>query len=92
MARKKKTVELDREHEVAPGLVAKTKKRLVVASGRSHHTLAEDVATLESYYEPFLLQAGFLARTPRGRVATRRAYELLGRQAPQNAAEQGSLF
>ncbi|WP_071042838.1 ribose-phosphate diphosphokinase [uncultured Microbacterium sp.] len=45
MARKKKTVELDREHEVAPGLVAKTKKRLVVASGRSHHTLAEDVAT-----------------------------------------------
>ncbi|GAA1963881.1 ribose-phosphate diphosphokinase [Microbacterium aquimaris] len=45
MARKKKTVELDREHEVAPGLVAKTKKRLVVASGRSHHALAEDVAT-----------------------------------------------
>ena len=55
-------------------------------------TLAEDVATLESYYEPFLLQAGFLARTPRGRVATRRAYELLGRQAPRNSAEQGSLF
>ena len=40
MARKKKTVELDREHDIAPGLVAKTKKRLVVAAGRSHPALA----------------------------------------------------
>jgi Holliday junction DNA helicase RuvB len=55
-------------------------------------TLAEDLATLEAYYEPFLLQAGFLARTPRGRVATRRAYEHLGREAPRSAAEQGTLF
>ncbi len=45
MARKKKTVELDREHDIAPGLVAKTKKRLVVAAGRSHRSLAADVAT-----------------------------------------------
>src|SRR6478736_6870394 len=44
MARKKKTVELDRENDIAPGLVAKTKKRLVVASGRSHPTLSVDVA------------------------------------------------
>ena len=44
MARKKKTVELDREHDIAPGLVAKTKKRLVVAGGRSHPALAVDVA------------------------------------------------
>src|SRR6187551_639877 len=45
MARKNKTVDLDREHDIAPGLVAKTKKRLVVAEGRSHPTLAADVAS-----------------------------------------------
>ncbi|QCQ16503.1 ribose-phosphate diphosphokinase [Microbacterium sp. RG1] len=45
MARKDKTVDLDRERGIAPGLVAKTKKRLVVASGRSHPELAAEVAT-----------------------------------------------
>lgn len=45
MARKDKTVDLDRERGIAPGLVAKTKKRLVVASGRSHPELATEVAT-----------------------------------------------
>ena len=44
MARKDKRVDLDRERGVAPGIVAKTKKRLVVAAGRSHPTLATDVA------------------------------------------------
>lgn len=44
MARKDKTVDLDRERGIAPGLVAKTKKRLVVAAGRSHLALAGDVA------------------------------------------------
>ncbi|PZU41431.1 MAG: ribose-phosphate diphosphokinase [Microbacterium sp.] len=44
MARKKKTVDLDSDRGIAPGLVAKTKKRLVVVSGRSHPTLATDVA------------------------------------------------
>ncbi len=38
----------------------------------------EDRGTIEELYEPFLLQAGFLDRTPRGRVATPRAYEHLG--------------
>ncbi|GAA3766854.1 ribose-phosphate diphosphokinase [Microbacterium kribbense] len=45
MSHKDKKVDLDRERGVAPGLIAKTKKRLVVASGRSHRILAEDVAT-----------------------------------------------
>lgn len=45
MARKTKTVDLDRDNDIAPGIVAKTKKRLVVASGRSHQTLAAEVAT-----------------------------------------------
>ena len=43
MARKNKTVDLDRSRDIAPGVVAKTKKRLVVASGRSHLALAREV-------------------------------------------------
>ncbi|SDQ05273.1 ribose-phosphate diphosphokinase [Microbacterium sp. cf332] len=45
MARKKNTVDLDVARGIAPGLVAKTKKRLVVASGGSHPGLSADVAT-----------------------------------------------
>ena len=50
-------------------------------------TLAEEQDALEEVYEPFLIQIGFLDRTPRGRVATRLAYEhfgltMPGRQAP----------
>ena len=41
-------------------------------------TINEDAVTLEDVYEPFLLQNGFLTRTPRGRCVTRRAYEHLG--------------
>lgn len=39
----------------------------------------EDALTIEDVYEPFLLQLGFIQRTPRGRIATRAAYEHLGR-------------
>lgn len=46
-------------------------------------TLREDKDTIEDVYEPFLLQEGLLERTPRGRLATRRAYEHLGRTVPQ---------
>lgn len=42
--------------------------------------LGEEADTLEIEYEPYLLQIGFLQRTPRGRVATRRAYEHLGQE------------
>ncbi len=41
-------------------------------------TINEEPVTLEDVYEPYLLQQGFLTRTPRGRCATRRAYEHLG--------------
>ena len=41
-------------------------------------SISEESDTIEDVYEPFLLQLGFLDRTPRGRVATRRAYEHLG--------------
>jgi Holliday junction DNA helicase RuvB len=45
--------------------------------------LSEERDALEDIHEPFLIQAGFLERTPRGRVATARAYEYFGLSAPQ---------
>jgi Holliday junction DNA helicase RuvB len=47
--------------------------------------VGEDRGTLEDLYEPYLIQEGFLQRTPRGRVATRRAYEHLGLPPPASA-------
>jgi Holliday junction DNA helicase RuvB len=41
-------------------------------------SVSEDPETVEDVYEPFLMQLGFLARTPRGRVATKLAYDHLG--------------
>jgi holliday junction DNA helicase RuvB len=46
----------------------------------------EERDTIEDIYEPFLIQAGFLDRTPRGRVATARAYEYLGLTAPERGS------
>ncbi|OQX67704.1 MAG: Holliday junction branch migration DNA helicase RuvB [Sorangiineae bacterium NIC37A_2] len=55
--------------------------------------MAEPRDTIEDVYEPFLLQQGFLARTPRGRVATRRAYSHLARPwVDRNPSPQGNLF
>jgi Holliday junction DNA helicase RuvB len=57
--------------------------------------LGEDVSTLEEVYEPFLIQEGFIMRTPRGRVATVRAYERFGYKAPWEdgpGGSQSSLF
>ena len=50
--------------------------------------IGEEPDTLEEVYEPYLMQLGFLKRTPRGRVATPRAYKHLGRRAE----EEGTLF
>ena len=44
--------------------------------------LSEEPDAIEDIHEPFLIQEGFLDRTPRGRVATARAYEYFGRPAP----------
>ena len=54
--------------------------------------VSEDSETLEDVYEPFLLQLGFLARTPKGRQATSRAYEHLGVVPPAEAPRQDGLF
>lgn len=48
-------------------------------------TIGEESVTLEDVYEPYLMQLGFLNRTPRGRIATRRAYEHLGKAYPESA-------
>jgi Holliday junction DNA helicase RuvB len=44
----------------------------------------EEISTIEDIYEPYLLQEGFLHRTPRGRVATDSAYRLLGLTPPES--------
>ncbi|HEX8681725.1 MAG TPA: Holliday junction branch migration DNA helicase RuvB [Ardenticatenaceae bacterium] len=61
-------------------------------------SISEEADTIMDVYEPYLLQLGFLDRTPRGRIATRRAYEHLGiphrgpNASSEAAAAQGSLF
>jgi Holliday junction DNA helicase RuvB len=54
--------------------------------------IGEDASTLEEVYEPFLVQQGFLQRTPRGRVATPMAYRHFGYTPPPIASEQPALF
>mgnify|MGYP004495483967 FL=1 len=46
-------------------------------------TIGEEPNTIEDVYEPYLLQLGFIARTPRGRIATRNAYEHFGMDFPE---------
>jgi Holliday junction DNA helicase RuvB len=53
-------------------------------------SVSEDPDTVEDVYEPFLMQLGFLARTPRGRVATKLAYDHLG--LVKAGSEQARLF
>ena len=50
--------------------------------------MGEDAMTLEEVYEPFLIQEGFLQRTPRGREATRRAYRRFGYALPGENARR----
>jgi Holliday junction DNA helicase RuvB len=54
--------------------------------------IGEDRGTLEDLYEPYLIQEGFLQRTPRGRIATQRAYEHLGYPSASGSGSTPSLF
>ena len=54
-------------------------------------TINEESVTLEDVYEPYLMQIGFLTRTPRGRCVTHKAYEHLGLSVPGGALDQLSL-
>jgi len=51
--------------------------------------VGEDIGTIEEVYEPFLVQEGFINRTPRGREATEKAYKHIGKIKP---LQQGNLF
>jgi Holliday junction DNA helicase RuvB len=53
-----------------------------VGLGSLAAALSEEADAIEDIYEPFLIQSGFLERTPRGRLATARAYEYFGRTMP----------
>jgi Holliday junction DNA helicase RuvB len=53
--------------------------------------VGEEAGTIEEVYEPFLIQEGFLQRTPRGREVTRKAYMHLGKRPGDNNFE-GTLF
>ncbi|MCQ2385917.1 MAG: Holliday junction branch migration DNA helicase RuvB, partial [Clostridia bacterium] len=52
-------------------------------------TIGEEPVTIEDVYEPYLLQLGFLSRTPRGRCATKLAYDHLGLPFPGTAPQNG---
>ena len=54
--------------------------------------IGEDTGTVEEVYEPFLIMEGFIKRTPRGRMATRLAYDHLGRNPYNSNIEEPSLF
>ncbi|MEK7139205.1 MAG: Holliday junction branch migration DNA helicase RuvB [Patescibacteria group bacterium] len=53
-----------------------------VGLGTLAAAVSEEIETVEDVYEPFLMQLGFLTRTPRGRMATEHAYKHLGKQPP----------
>ncbi len=52
----------------------------------------EDAGTIEDVIEPYLIQLGFIARTPRGRIALKAAFKHLGVAPSSKAAEQLSFF
>ena len=51
-------------------------------------TIGEESVTLEDVYEPYLMQLGFLTRTPRGRCVTQKAYQHLHKPIPGGAAPE----
>lgn len=55
-------------------------------------TINEDANTIEDVYEPYLLQLGFIARTPRGRVLCQKGYEHIGLKMPASKKAQLSMF
>ncbi len=63
-----------------------------VGLGTIAAAIGEDAGTIEEVYEPYLVQHGFLQRTPRGRMATAHAYRHLGFTPPTSLTEQPGLF
>jgi Holliday junction DNA helicase RuvB len=71
--------------------LAETFEGRAVGLGTLADSVGEAPDTIEDVYEPYLLQAGLIVRTPRGRVATARAFRHLG-IAPARSADQPGLF
>jgi len=63
-----------------------------VGLGTLSASISEEKDAIEEIYEPYLIQIGFLNRTPRGRTATRLAYDHLGLSFGARHVDQGSLF
>jgi len=55
-------------------------------------TIGEDANTIEDVYEPYLLQLGFIGRTPRGRVLLQKGYDHIGLKMPESKLKQLSMF
>jgi Holliday junction DNA helicase RuvB len=55
-------------------------------------SISEEVETIEDVYEPYLMQLGFIERTPRGRVVTPAAAQHVGRKLTRNTNENQKLF
>ncbi|MBE0475821.1 MAG: Holliday junction branch migration DNA helicase RuvB [Coriobacteriia bacterium] len=88
-------VGLDRMDLTILGTLAHKFSGKPVGLGTLAAAVGEEPDTLEDVYEPYLLQLGFLMRTPKGRQVTPRAYEHLGLRAPEgsgDASGQGGLF
>ena len=54
-------------------------------------TTGEDAVTIEDVVEPYLMQLGFVMRTPRGRICTQAAYDHMGIRMPKAAQTDGQL-
>jgi len=74
---------LDRPDRDYLGLIIEKLGGGPVGVGRLSVARGEARDTVEDVYEPYLLQSGLIQRTPRGRIATRRAYGHLGVAFPQ---------
>ncbi len=55
------------------------------------NSISEDIGTIEDVVEPYLMQIGFLRRTPRGRMATEKAYKHFGRKPSSNTSQQSLI-
>lgn len=88
--------------EVDPLGLDESDRRLLLAIIEKHQggpvgietiaaTINEDLGTVTDVLEPYLLQIGFLKRTPRGRMVTRQAFEHLGQKIPEVLLQQGFI-
>ncbi len=79
------------DHQLLRNLIEKFKGGPVGVDSLAA-SINEERETIEDVFEPYLIQSGFIHRTPRGRVATALAFEHFGLKAPKGSGGQESLF